>query len=173
MEYKITREFNHKTFGNIGKVELVGKVDSITVDGTDLPGDSVEYLLRFALQSLQDSYAGAKTEDEAKTFFAKKLDNLIKGEIGSRGPGNAVSEEVRVGRIVMRELYLANIKKADDKAAKAAWKELDEEAKIKRLDAMLAKNAETLAPMVAKRIKEIAAEKARVAAMAGTISFEL
>lgn len=171
MEYKINREFNHKTYGAIGKVELVADVKTLTVDGEALPGDSVEYLLRFALQSLQDAYAGAKTEAEAKEFFGKKLKNLLAGEIGSRGPGNAVSEETRVGRVVMRELYLAKIK--GDDVARKAWKEMDEPAKIARLDAMIAKNAEAITPLVTKRMKEMAAEKARIAAMSGSIAFEL
>lgn len=173
MEYAIKREYNHKTFGPIDAVALVAKIDSVMVNGTELPSDSVEYLLRFSLQSLQDAYAGAKTEAEAKEFFGKKLKNLLAGEIGSRGPGNAVSEETQVSRILMRANYTATFK--DDAARKAEWKEWTEEQKVAHLDKLIAKNSDVKdwTDSVAAEMKRRAAEKAKIAAMSKTLVLEL
>lgn len=87
--------------GNIGKVTLEADVKKITVNGTELPADSVEYLLNFSLQSLQDAYAGAETMAEATANFDKKLAALIAGEIGTRGDG--VSDETRIGLKLVRQ----------------------------------------------------------------------
>ena len=83
MTYIVNREFNHRTFGPIGSVRLSADA-TITLEGKELPGRSVEYLLTFALQSLQGAYAGAKSADEAKGAFLKKLDAVLEGTIGVR-----------------------------------------------------------------------------------------
>ena len=77
--YDVKRGFTHRTFGEIGAVDMTAEVAKVTVNGTELPETSVEYLLHFALQSLQDAYAGAKNPTEAAAAFDKKLKALCEG----------------------------------------------------------------------------------------------
>lgn len=133
----------------IGEVRLTGEA-TLSIDGKPLPAKSVEYLLTFALQSLQDAYAGSKTADDAKSAFAAKRDKLLSGEIGTRGPGANVSLEVRIGREIMRELFMSKASDAQRKEYKAA----DTDGRAAILDKLIAKNADRIAKLVADRIKQ-------------------
>lgn len=163
MEYNVKRDFTHKTHGAIGAVHLVAQVDKVTVDGKELPGKSVEYLLNFALQSLQDAYAGAKTVAEAKSMFDKRLENVIAGTIGQRIGGGGQSEEVRVAIQITKAILKAKL--TEDAFAK--YKDSDEEVL-----AAFEKNRGKLQPLVDARLKELAKErerKAKLAASAGEL----
>jgi len=83
----INRSYDHKTHGHIGSVRLSAPAEGWTLDGKPLPESSVEYLLTFSLQALQDAYAGAKTQGEARGMFAAKRDRLAEGTIGVRSAG--------------------------------------------------------------------------------------
>ena len=168
-EYPINRAFDHKTHGRIGIVEMSAGVSGISINGKELPASSIEYLLTFALQNLQDAYAGAESADDAKARFGKKLDRLIAGTIGAREAGDGASAEVRMRRTVMGEL----IRRSGD-AGKAAWK-AHEDDRDEWLDAAFAKQTEAkqadIMRLVAERIAE-AAEKAKQAkALAGGLEF--
>lgn len=80
----IKREFVRKGT-KVGAVEFVAPDGDYMVNGQTLPESSVTHLLTFALQTLQDAYAGAKDESEAKGAFDGKLDKLLAGSIGTRG----------------------------------------------------------------------------------------
>lgn len=163
MEYNVKREFAHKTHGAIGAVHLTAQVDKVTVDGKELPGKSVEYLLNFALQSLQDAYAGAKTEAEAKSMFAKRLENVIAGTIGQRVGGGGQSEEVRVAIQITKAILKAKL----TEEAFAKYKDSDDEVL-----AAFEKNKDKLQPLVDTRLKELQKErerKAKLAASAGEL----
>lgn len=84
---QVKRTYEHKTYGTIGAVDLVAPDGPYTLNGTELPASSVQHLLTFALQTLQDAYAGAKDQSEATGNFNKKLDKLLSGTIGTRQPG--------------------------------------------------------------------------------------
>lgn len=169
-EVKIVRAFDHKAFGRIGVAELVADVGMVTINGNEVPASSVEYLLTFALQNLQDAYAGADNADEAKARWQKKFDRLIAGTIGTREAGDGASVEVRTIRTILRGL----VKKSP---AWAAFKELDESVQNEKLDALYAKqDAEKKAAIdaeVKKRIAEAEAKRKQAAALADAIAVDL
>ncbi len=154
MEYNVKRAFEHKTHGQIGAVHLVADVAKVAIDGKELPGKSVEYLLNFALQSLQDAYAGAKNEAEAKAMFAKRLENVIAGTIGQRVGGGGQSEETRVTLSVVRAILKAKL----TAEAYAQYKD-DDEAVMAAFD----KNKAKLQPFVDERLEELRKERERKA----------
>lgn len=132
----------------IGECRLTGEA-RLLLDGKELPAKSIEYLMTFALQSLQDAYAGAETTDTAKAAWAAKRDKLLSGDIGARGPAASVSIEVRIARDIMRDIFH---KKASD-AARKAYKAADTDGRNAILDAAIAKNADVVAKLVAEEIK--------------------
>ena len=152
------REFNHRTFGAIGRVVLEADVKVMKLNGQPIPDASVEYLLYFALQSLQDAYAGAKTEAEAKGAFGTKLDKLIAGTIGTRVGGAGVSEETRVARQITRAKLRAGLEKD---VYEAKYKEDDE-----AVDAVYAKNEAKLRPFVTEKLEELKREREAKAKLA-------
>lgn len=113
---EFSRVYEHKSFGRIGDATLKIEGDEWTLNGTKLSSTSIEHLGNFALQTLQDAYAGATDADEAKGNFAKKLDRILKGEIGSRGEG------VSGFQIVARQLMRAMLKKQHDNGKSESWK---------------------------------------------------
>lgn len=138
----------------IGTVQLKGKAE-MTLDGVELAANSIEYLVNFALQSLQDSYAG-KDGADAKAAFADKLAKLKDGTIGMSTGG--VDPWLAIARRVFRPVYLAAL----EKAGKAkAYKDADAEGRNAMLDAAIEKNRAMIEPMVAE-------EKARIAKQAET-----
>lgn len=156
MEYNVKRAFEHKTNGSIGAVHLKAEVGKVTIGDKELPTRSVEYLLTFALQSLQDAYAGAKSNEQAVGLFDKKLDALIAGTIGVR-TGGGTSELERVTLQVVRAILKAKL----TEEAFAAYKEDDD----KVLEAF-EKNKAKLEPLVTERMEELAKERARKAKLA-------
>lgn len=92
---KLTREYTHKRFGAIGSVELEAPDGKWTLDGHELPEGSIRHLLTFALQTLQDAYAGADSADEAQGAFAKKHEKLVNGTLGVRGAGSGMDDRQR------------------------------------------------------------------------------
>jgi len=163
MEYNVKREFAHKTHGQIGQVHLTADVTKVTIAGKEIPSKSVEYLLNFALQSLQDAYAGAKNEGEARGMFEKKLAALVEGTIGLR-TGTSVSEETRVAISVTRAILKANL------TAEAFAKYKDDD------DAVLAafeKNRDKVQPHVDARIAELRKERERKAKLAKGFALDI
>lgn len=80
----IKREYTHKRFGLIGSVRLTVPTEGWVLDDVPLTAAGVTHLATFALQSLQDAYAGAKDEGEALALWEKKLDRIMEGTIGTR-----------------------------------------------------------------------------------------
>lgn len=146
-----TRGYNHRTFGQIGTTELV--IDNAVwfLDGKELPKVSREYLLNFALQSLQDAYAGSENLTEATAAFEKKRDAILAGTIGVRG--ETVNESTHVQRIIVRRVL---------KLMKKPIPETDAE-----IDAIFAKNAEKLSAQVAEEMARRKAVRDGAAALAG------
>lgn len=163
-EYNVTRQFAHRTFGAIGSVALAGTAQ-LTLDGKPLPSGSVEYLLIFALQSLQDAYAGAQSADEAKANWEKKRDRLLDGTIGVRTSGG-VDEATKVARSLIRD-QLRKSPQWD------AFKELAQSAQDAKLDELFKRNEEALAPLVDQEVKRREAERKAKAKLQSAISIEL
>lgn len=162
----VARSFDHKVHGRIGLVELVAEVGAVTIGGKELPATSVEYLLTFALQNLQDAYAGADSAADAKARFEKKLDRLLAGSIGVREAGDGASAETKMIRVVLGEL----LRKTD--AGKAKLKE-HEEDRDAFLDEVFAKQAEAKQEEIkleaGKRIEAQKAKATKAKAMADSI----
>lgn len=162
---EVVREYNHKTFGAIGKVVLSAKITEMKINGAVVPESSIEYLLTFALQSLQDAYAGSDSTATAQGAFNTKLDRLVSGTIGVRtGGGAGVSEETRVARSITKAKLIATWGK--DSAEAKAFKDLKEDAQNAKLDEVFAKNAAKLQPFVVERLEELKLERARKAKLA-------
>src|SRR6478752_5464406 len=160
MQYNIKRAVEHRTLGVVHEgVHLVAEVEKVTINGQEVPGKSVEYLLNFALQSLQDSYAGAKTPDAARGLFQKRLDNLIAGTIGVRTGGTTERERVTVQ--VVRGILKAKL----TEEAFAKYKE-DDDAVLEAFK----KNEDKLISYVDERIAELEAARARKAELAKSVA---
>lgn len=162
----VERIFSHRTHGRIGHVELVVDKGKWTLDGQELPAASVEYLLRFSLQSLQDAYAGADNAAEATAAWEKKRDALIAGTIGVRsGSGGEEPHMPFVRRLIRQALGADNKAKydaipSDDQKARADFLNglfdgLDEEKRSKVEDMAKEQHAADLAAK--KAAKEAAA----------------
>lgn len=158
------REFNHRTYGAIGKVVLEADVKTVKLNGKPIPGASVEYLLNFALQSLQDAYAGAKNAAEAKGAFDTKLDRLIAGTIGTRSGSGGVSDETRIARRIVRNAMKTKLGK--DSLDWIAFTDLSDDEANARLDEVFAKNEAKLRPIVEAELEELRKERERKAKLA-------
>lgn len=120
---QITRKYTHAAHGDIGSVELIVPDAGWTLDGVALPISSVRHLATFALQSLQDAYAGAKSADEASDAFATKYDRIREGTIGTHTGGSRDPVRARAVLIALRHVKIdvTGLEKADaDKARRAA-----------------------------------------------------
>lgn len=167
-KFTIARAFDHKTHGRIGLVEVEADVKTVTIGGVALPDASIEYLLTFALQNLQDAYAGAENATDAQARFAKKLDRLMKGEIGVREAGDGASAETKAIRAVIGDMLRAAGK----------WKEvigaLDEGKREAKLDEIFAKQADaakaSITATAKERMAEAAARKAAAKEMASGLA---
>lgn len=112
----IKREFVRKG-SHVGSVTFDAPDGDYVVNGQTLPESSVTHLLTFALQTLQDAYAGAKDESEAKGAFDGKLDKLLSGTIGTRGVASGRpawwGEVVKIIRPAVRDRDADAYKNAD------------------------------------------------------------
>lgn len=165
-KFEINRAYDHKVHGRIGVVEMTADVGKVSIGGKELPATSVEYLLTFALQNLQDAYAGADSADDAQGRWQKKLDRLIEGTIGVREAGDGASVEVKMIRTVLGE----TLRKTEK--GKEAWK-AHEDDRAEWLDKVFAKQSEEVqAEITAKakaRIAEQQAKAKQVKALADSI----
>lgn len=169
MEY--TRNYTHRTFGNIGSVTFDVPNGTFKLNGQKLPDASVAHLMTFALQTLQDAYAGAKSTDEALGAFNGKLDKLLNGTIGTRGSGDGADERTRVARSVV---YAAM--KAKFGAKSPEWAEFtgrDDDAQATRLDEIYAENESVFAGAVDDEMAARAAKRERKANLAATVNVKL
>jgi hypothetical protein len=93
--YIIDRVYTHKTFGELGKVNLEVSDCIVLLDGEELPEASVRAVLNHGLQIFQDAYAGAKNAADAKETFSAKLAKLLSGELSSRRNADPIGNRVR------------------------------------------------------------------------------
>lgn len=134
MKLEINREFARRGENAFATVTLSAEIGEVSLNGKVLPVRSVEYLLNFSLQSLQDAYAGAKNADESRGMLLKKLESIQNGSIGMRGVSETANEETIVQRIVV----------ANALRAKKSAGEKFELPETSVLDAIWAKNASKL-----------------------------
>jgi hypothetical protein len=165
------RTYTHKTYGAIGAVELVTPKGKWTLNGHELPESSISHLAFFALQTLQDAYAGAKSTDEATAAFNGKLDKLLNGTIGTRGSGDGADERTRVARSIVRGVVKAKMgSKSPDWAKFTGLSDDDQNAK---LDEWFAANEAAFGPLVDERLAELAAARAKRSEIAKDVTFTM
>ena len=169
MEYN--RTFTHRTFGKIGDVVFAVPKGKYTLNGQDLPDASVAHLMTFALQTLQDAYAGAKSTGEALGAFNGKLDKLLNGTIGTRGGGDGADERTRVARQLVRGLVKA--KYGSKSPEWTAFIGLADDEQAAKLDAMYAANEGALSGAVDEKLAELAAACAKRADLGKTVEIAL
>lgn len=150
VEYNVARDFAHKQHGAIGSVKLSATVGSVELDGKALPDRSIEYLLTFALQSLQDAYAGADNAEDAQAKFDKKLESIVQGTIGVRTGGGGLTEMQKVSRAVAREMIRAAYAKAGK--AYGDFTSLSTADQNEKLDSVVDKHREVVEAEAKKRI---------------------
>lgn len=169
MEYN--RSYNHKTFGAIGSVVFTVPKGKYAINGHELPESSVAHLMTFALQTLQDAYAGAKSTDEAQGAFNGKLDKLLNGTIGTRGSGDGADERTRVARSVVHAA--AKAKFGAKSAEWATFTGLDDDARNAKLDAWFAANEDAFTPAVEEEMARRAAKRDAKAGLAATVNIAM
>lgn len=169
MEYN--RSYTHKTYGNIGSVTFDVPKGTFKLNGQALPNASVAHLMTFALQTLQDAYAGAKSTDEALGAFNQKLDKLLNGTIGTRGSGDGADERTRVARSVV--MAAAKAKFGAKSPDWATFTGLDDDAKNVKLDAWYAANAERFDPAIDEEMARRAARRDAKNALAGSVDIAM
>lgn len=168
---KITRDYTHKTFGAIASVEFEVPKGTFKLDGHELPESSVEHLMRFALQTLQDSYAGSKNTDESKGAFNGKYDKLLNGTIGTRSGGDGVDERTRVARSVV--MQAAKAKFGAKSPEWASFTGLDDSERNAKLDAWYTANAKAFDGPIDEEMARRAAKRATKDALAKGVAFEM
>lgn len=169
MEYN--RTFTHRTYGKIGDVVFVTPKGKYTINGQELPESSVAHLMTFALQTLQDAYAGAKSTDEALGAFNGKLDKLLNGTIGTRGSGDGADERTRVARSVTMSAAKAKFGAKSPEWAKFTG--LDDDAKNAKLDGWYEANRAAFDPAVDEEMTRRAAKRDAKASLAGTVNIAM
>ena len=169
MEYN--RSYNHKTFGNIGSVTFTVPKGKFTLNGNELPDASVAHLMTFALQTLQDAYAGAKSTDEALGAFNGKLDKLLNGTIGTRGSGDGADERTRVARSVV--MAAAKVKFGAKSPEWATFTGLGDDERAAKLDAWYNANAKAFDPAIDEELERRRAKAEAKKALGSAVSFEM
>jgi len=148
MLYTVKREFKRRDDNEaVGNVTFQVDVSQCAINGSELPGVSIEHLLTFALQSLQDAYAGASDYESAKAAFDSKLDKIVNGTIGTR---TSAPIDVIVARDILEAKAKANPAKPLG-VGYAACKTAKEKREF--LDAVYEKNMEALSKDVQSEIK--------------------
>lgn len=167
----ITRTFTHRTYGKVGDVTFTTPKGKYAINGTELPDASVAHLMTFALQTLQDAYAGAKSTDEALGAFNGKLDKLLNGTIGTRSAGDGADERTRVARSVV--MSAAKAKFGAKSPEWVAFTRLDDAEQAAKLDEWFAEHRETFDPAVDEEMARREARRVAKTALAGTVAFTM
>jgi hypothetical protein len=157
----IERNFAHKSYGAIGAAVLAAPDGEYTLNGIALPESSVRHLLTFALQTLQDAYAGAKNADEALGAYNAKYDKLVNGTMGVRGTGSGLSERDRMARTIVGDWFRETYAKGT--AERDKYNDADSAGRYAIIDKIWADNADAFGPAVDDAIT---AEKAKRAGLA-------
>lgn len=149
--------------GRVGHVTLEAPNGKWKLDGQELPERSVEYLMMFALQSLQDAYAGAKSLTEAEASWTKKRDAILDGTIGVRTGGGGEPAHMRFVRTILRTAMKNGSKALPDDAAKQYENAEDRNALLAEWFDALPEATQAKVETHAKELLEQELEKQRAA----------
>ena len=167
---QINRDYTHRTFGAIGSVTFETPEGKYVLNGTELPESSVAHLMTFALQTLQDAYAGDKSAEDAIASFETKQARLIEGTIGTRSSGG-VDEQTRVARSVVRAAAKAKFGAKSEDWAK--FEALTDDAQNEKLDAWFTANEAAFTPAVDEEMARRAAKRDAKAGLAKSVDISL
>ena len=169
MEY--ARNYTHRTFGPIGSVTFDVPKGPFKLNGQTLPDASVAHLMTFALQTLQDAYAGAKSTDEALGAFNGKLDKLLNGTIGTRSGGDGADERTRVARSVT--MAAAKAKFGAKSPEWATFTGLSDDDKNAKLDGWYEANRAAFDPAIDEEMARRAAKRDAKAGLAKSVDIAM
>lgn len=139
----------------------------VILDDRELPQASVDHLFTFALQSLQDAYAGAESLDEAIGAWEKKRAKLYEGTLGVRNGAGGEEPYMRFVRDIIRT-KMDDAKKAEYKAIKG-----DSDARTEFLDNIFDSMPEEKQARVVDAAKAMLAEEVRAKAAAKALSADI
>ena len=136
-----------------------------TVDLAALPTAIVAQLVEHGLKQLiADAASQSANEADATAMMAKKVDALLAGEwTARRGDGSGASEETLVARSIIRGKLKASL--GSKSPAWAAFTGLEPSAQLAKLDVLVTKNADKLAPAITAELKRRADERKAKAAL--------
>lgn len=133
----------------------IAKTEVIPVKAADLPQESIMFLLAYGVRQYLADGGASEKEAAAKIAAAKeRLADLIAGDFTRKSGTAGVGIETIAARNVMRVIFKAKA----DKAKLTAYKEADADGRNAMLDAMIAKNADVIAGLVAENIEKLKAE---------------
>lgn len=141
---------------DIAKLAIELDCASITIDGKELPDESIQYAVGYGIrQLLADSYANPQlTRDKARDSFDAKLTNLLEGAYEYKDGENGRSgDPVRVEMRNIATLAVLNGK------SRAAWIKANGENAEKSLNAKVAKVMEANADKLRARAMAVVAER--------------
>lgn len=164
MTITITHTFDHRTLGRIGVATVVVPTEGWVVNGTPVTSEAaIEYLATMGFRNpMLDSYAGAESNDEARTAWSEKVERIIDGTVGTRAAG------VGAWQTVARQIALAAMQKNEPATYKVV-KALDDAERNAKLDERIEEKRaayETAVPAeIDRRAKAKAEKDALVAAL--------
>jgi hypothetical protein len=174
---EINRSYDHRggktktPFGHIGDVKFETPKGKYLLNGHELPESSIAHLMDFALQTLQDAYAGSLSRDEALGDFNKKLDKILNGTLGTRSGGDGADERTRVMRSVV---HLAAKARFGSKSAEwATFTGLDDEARNAKYESWYEANKAAFDPSIDEEMERRAAKRTANATLAKAVTFEM
>jgi hypothetical protein len=164
MKFKV--DFDHRggkkneSFGKVGSVDveildadLEPFTGAIWLNGEAVSAKVAEYLIAYGVrQSCGDSYAAAKSLSEAQGLLAKRLDNIIKGTIGTRAASPASQLDKEILRVAM-EVF----RKRTGKTFAAVEKQVGKDKAKALFEKFLEANRESFTATARANIESIAA----------------
>jgi hypothetical protein len=126
-----------------------GLVTSITLNGDEMPHESVEHAIRYGVtQWCQDGAAGAQNQSEYTEGFGDRVTRLLSGEIGrAKGEGREASDPIGTAA---KSLARNALRAAVDATV---WKALSKEQKAEAFNAFYEANADTFRKEAEKAAK--------------------
>ena len=148
IELGAIHNFNHKTFGSIGTLEVYASVNTVTLNEHVLSGKAIEYLLSYGIrQAFTDCYSQAKDADKAISMFQKKVLAVMEGRISLREKLDAFSR-------VMRDLTDKAFEESAKMTFAAFTKSLDDDDKAEAVYETFAESVrESLEPVARERLE--------------------
>jgi hypothetical protein len=120
---EVANKFAHKSFGNLGNVDVAVSVESATLNGVAIGERAVTYLIAYGVrQAFTDCYSQAKDAAKAIEMLTKKIEAVQSGKISIRERMDAFGK-------AMAELTLKAFEDSAKMTFAAFAKSIDDEEK--------------------------------------------